>query len=608
MKVSIFICILLSIGTVLKGQALQFDSRSDADPLLAPFYHGVASGDPLPNAVIIWTRLTPGEPGEYQINWRIATDTLFTNVVNTGVVSTDVEKDYTVKTDVTGLQANTWYYYDFEIDGIHSIIGRTKTAPVGPVLQTRLAVVSCADYQNGYYNAYRNIVQRNNVDAVIHLGDYIYEYAASSSLGREHEPPGETIQLEDYRTRYSHYRLDPDLRLLHQQFPMICVWDDHESANNAWMGGAQNHTEGAEGNWEDRKAYSIRAHEEWLPIRKPDSDNTNRIYRKFSYGNLAEIFMLDTRIIGRDEQGAGSSSTRKLLGEEQMEWLKEGLTSSTKTWKIIGQQVMMAPLLAFSNPVNNDQWDGYPSDRADLLQHILQNDIRNVAVLTGDIHSAWANDIPFGSYNNSNVNAITGSAAVEFVTTSITSASLPLGIPLALIQSQNNHIRYADLTRKGYYVLDITPAKIQADYIFVSTITNTSFTTTFGAHWFANEGERFLRQGSQPSLALFPQQALAPTLPQIPIIVKTTFTFDVLGVYPNPANDKVVIQYNAFNGGNLNLVVTNMEGKELLNKQIEQAKIGLNYTEINLSNFTTGAYIVNCIQGTQVKKWKIIKL
>lgn len=566
-------------------------SRSNLDPLLAPFYHGVASGDPMHDRVIIWTRLTPDESGTYEIAWRVATDTLMQNVIASGSAFTSDEKDYTVKIDVTGLQADSWYYYDFQIDGFRSLIGRTKTTPLSPNgNKARLAVVSCADYQNGYYNAYRDIAQRNEVEAVIHLGDYIYEYAASSSINRTHEPENETITLEDYRTRYSHYRLDPDLRFLHQQLPFICVWDDHESANNAWNGGAQNHTPATEGNWFERKTNSIQANEEWLPIRKPDANNSERIYRKLSYGGLFDLFMLDTRLIGRDEQGSGAANNRKLLGEVQFEWLMHEMQTSNAQWKIIGQQVMMAPLLAFGIAVNNDQWDGYPGERQALLQEITTKNINNVVVLTGDIHTSWANDVPFGSYNNSNLDAVTGSAMVEFITTSITSQSLPLPLPLSLIQSQNRHVRWADLTRKGYFILDITSDKVQADYVFVSTIANQQFSTSFGAHWFVNNNERFLRQTNQATLPNA-QAPLAPLLPIPTSINEKNPLASLVGIYPNPFEDKLLLQFNLFEPQRVQLALSDLNGKIVWQYESELLNQGLHYLEIFPENINKGLYI-----------------
>ncbi|MTI21611.1 T9SS type A sorting domain-containing protein [Fulvivirga sp. RKSG066] len=283
------------------------------DPALKPFYHGVASGDPLQNRVIIWTRVTPESDGTIPVSWRVATDPNMTNVVNNGVYYTDASKDYTVKVDVGGLLSATTYYYDFNALGATSITGRTRTAPEGDINQLRFAVVSCSNYQDGYFNAYERISERNDIDALIHLGDYIYEYEAggygySEDVNRGHIPENEIISLMDYRIRYSYYRLDPQLRKAHQQLPFITIWDDHEFANNAYMDGAENH-QSNEGEWNARKNNAYQAYFEWMPIRS--TEDPNRIYRKINYGNLMDLILLDTRVEGREKQEDSLIGKRK---------------------------------------------------------------------------------------------------------------------------------------------------------------------------------------------------------------------------------------------------------------------------------------------------------
>jgi alkaline phosphatase D len=272
-------------------------TRSGAIECLAPFFHGVASGDPQQDRVILWTRVTTDSTNAV-VNWRIASDTAITNIINSGTVTTDDTKDFTVKVDATGLQPFTWYYYEFETEGKRSVRGRTRTLPVGDIDSLRFAIVSCADYTNGYYNAYAKITERNDIFAVIHLGDYIYEYGGGTAP-RNHEPSNEILTLGDYRIRHSHYKLDEDLMRLHQQYPFFAVWDDHETANNAWFGGAENHTPGTEGDWFDRKAAGVHAYYEWMPLRMPDPAETMRIFRKFNIGDLIDLYMMDTRLQGR---------------------------------------------------------------------------------------------------------------------------------------------------------------------------------------------------------------------------------------------------------------------------------------------------------------------
>jgi alkaline phosphatase D len=243
----------------MMGQMLVAQStRSLPDEELFPFYHGVASGDPLEDRVIIWTRVTPVEAKDnVEVAWRMATDTGMVNIVAEGVFDTNLGRDFTVKVDVENLNPGTWYYYDFMALDNYSLRGRTRTLPSGDVDHLRFAVASCSNYEHGYFNAYKHIAFRNDLQAVLHLGDYQYEYQVGGYSafieGRQNEPANETITLEDYRIRHSHYKLDEDLRAAHQQYPWFTVWDDHEFANNAWVGGAENHDAG-EGLWSDRKA------------------------------------------------------------------------------------------------------------------------------------------------------------------------------------------------------------------------------------------------------------------------------------------------------------------------------------------------------------------
>ena len=406
----LFLLFLLFFGSSLYAiDPIDITQRSTVDTSLVPFYHGVASGDPTPNAVIIWTRVTPETPGIVNGTWRVALDTNFTSVVQSGTFSADSTQDYCVKIDVSGLQPNTWYFYEFTALGRNSLTGRTKTAPVGGINQLRFAFVFCSNYPNGYFNSYDRIKERNDIDAVLHLGDYIYEYGTGVGSPRTDQLPNyEILKLADYRQRYSTYRLDPSLRKAHQQYPFITVWDDHETANNSYTNGSDNHTPGTEGPWNLRKSAGQEANDEWLPKRLQETGNTNKIWRKISYGNLADIFMLDTRLYDRSLQGGNANdSNRHIIGNEQMQWLKTELINSTAKWKILGQQVMMGNLTPFGITVNNDQWDGYNAERKKLYDIILNNNIKNVIVLTGDIHTAWAMDLPYNTatYNANNLSA-----------------------------------------------------------------------------------------------------------------------------------------------------------------------------------------------------------
>lgn len=582
-------------------------SRNAIDPTTAPFYHGIASGDPLPTAVIIWTRLTVDNPqGTLSVNWRMATDTALSNVVASGTATTDASRDYTVKVDVTALQPNTWYYYDFEYNGTRSLIGRTRTAPTGNQSQLRFAVVSCSSYEHGYFNVYSDLSQRNDFDAVLHLGDYIYEYAvggySAGIANRTYEPTNEIVTLSDYRTRYSHYRLDPDLRAVHRQYPFINVWDDHESANDSWNGGAQNHTEGAEGAWVDRKAAAIQAHEEWLPIRKPDPTNPERIYRNFSFGSLADLIMLDTRLYARDEQGSGAANTRSMLGYEQRQWLYNNLSTSSAQWKLIGQQVMMAPLTLFGITVNDDQWDGYPAERDSLYAHLTTNGINDAVVLTGDIHTAWANDLPKSGYVSS-----TGanSAGVEFVTTSVTSPGFPIGAGATLIQSVNPHIKYVNLADKGYLILDLTAQKAQADYYKVSTVTSTDFSTSWDGGRFTAAGENHISQATTATSGSgYPVLAPLPGTPSG--IVKNTAPV-IVSVAPNPFVDRFVIQLGVLVQGDINLLLTDLSGRAISKTTLQNVTPGIQYVEFDGEQLPGGTYVLQVVSKSGKSTHRVVR-
>lgn len=365
------------------------------DDLLAPFFHGVASGDPLPSGVVLWTRVTPDtQLPEVEVGWEIAKDDAFQEVALSGKVTTGPDKDYTVKVDISeGLEAGTQYYYRFRaLDGT-SMTGKTMTAPQ-LAESLRFAVVSCSNYEFGYFNAYARIAEEKNLSAVIHLGDYIYEYGpgryGDTTIGRINIPAHEIISLQDYRDRYAQYRLDPDLRAVHASHPFINIWDDHEITNNSYKEGAENH-QPDEGDYETRKAIARQVYYEWLPIRDGDAH-----YRSFSFGDLADLIMLDERLAGRTKQADSltdvslQSEERSMLGQEQLAWFQQQLRGSNARWKLIGNQVIFSYLdwgfPTFS--INLDAWDGYPIEQQAIADFIEGNKIENLIFLTGDTHSS----------------------------------------------------------------------------------------------------------------------------------------------------------------------------------------------------------------------------
>jgi alkaline phosphatase D len=468
----------------------------------ALFSHGVASGDPLTDRAIVWTRVSPEAEGEVQVFWEISLDADFTQRMNAGWATTSAEVDYTVKVDATGLIAGRAHYYRFWLEGVSSPIGRTKTAPLDGVQHLRFGVVSCSSFSHGYFHVYERLAERPDLDAILHLGDYIYEYASGGygSL-RDYEPAHEIVSLEDYRTRYSQYRRDEQLQAVHRQHPFICVWDDHESANDSWSGGAQNHQPDTEGEWADRKAAAQQAYSEWMPIR---AESPEVIYRRLRYGDLAELFMLDTRLVGRDEQGGpadAADESRTLLGFDQEAWLEQGLVSTTAQWKLLGQQVMIAPLELNGTAINFDQWDGYDAARERLLGFIEDEGVDDVVVLTGDIHTSWASDVPSksSSYDRAKQK---GSILTEFVTPAVTSPGLIEGADNSLIEALRPsfpHIQYFDLTFRGYIVLDVTSRRVHADWYYVDGIGPDQGAEFHGASWSVSSGHPYVIEEDGPT-------------------------------------------------------------------------------------------------------------
>lgn len=496
----------------------------------AMFLHGVASGDPLSDRVIIWTRVTPRLPVPVPVLWEVALDAGFRRIFRRGEVKAHAATDYTVKVDVTGLPADARLFYRFRAHGQLSPVGRTRTLALGALDQVKLAVFSCANYPAGFFHAYAEAAKLDDVFAAVHLGDYIYEYGRdgyasvdAASLDRLSEPASELLTLDDYRRRHAQYRTDPDLQALHAAMPMFAVWDDHEISNDTWREGAENHTELTEGAFADRRAAAIRAYHEWLPTRLADPSRPEVIYRSFTFGDLLSLHLLDTRVISRDRQldyadyfgPAGFDSSgfaadltdpdRQMLGAAQQAWLTRQLTGSRTTWDMLGEQVLMArmnvptPLvlgqIGFSDysallfkaqtapasltqqergilaqpaiPYNLDAWDGYAVARESVLGTASALD-KNLVVLAGDTHNAWASDLA----------DFAGKAVgVEFATPSVSSPGLeeyfPSEDPVAVAAGLTQIIgplRYANTHQRGFMIVTATRDECRAEWRYVDTV------------------------------------------------------------------------------------------------------------------------------------------
>lgn len=498
----------------------RLEAMQVADPV---FRHGVASGDPLVDRVMLWTRVTASGDAA-KVRWVVATDPKLARVVARGEGSTGPARDFTVKVDVAGLRPGTTYYYRFDAAGAQSPVGRTRTLPAAGVSRIRLGVASCSNYPFGYFNAYAALARRSDLDAVLHLGDYIYEYANArfgdgTALGRIPEPDAEIVTLADYRARHAQYKADPDSQAVHRQHPFIVVWDDHELANNAWSGGAENHNpDKGEGDWSARRSAAVRAYLEWMPIREDPASIGPRIYRTLRWGNLADLIMLDTRLVGRDQQAASrddiatiESASRSLLGPLQEEWLGSELRRSRRggtRWQVLGQQVMFAPQTPPGRPTTNaDSWDGYRVTRDRVFDMVEQLKIDSFAVLTGDVHSSWAYDLPRRPFDAYDPATGRGSVGLEFAGTSVTSVS-NLGVgpdgeaQLSAVKAARPHLHYVDGRYRGYYVVDLTRERLQADFFAMKTILDRTADERFVKGFAAPAGEMHLTEQASPAPAM----------------------------------------------------------------------------------------------------------
>ena len=508
---------LIVLSSCLKTDKPKIPLKDDGTSVyykvsLKPFYHGVASGDPLSDRVIIWTRITPDyQVPSVNVDWEVATDQTFTDIVNKGTVQTDSTKDYTIKVDVTNLQPGSTYYYRFSGLGGTSLVGKTRTLSATTPDHLRLAIVSCSNFEAGYFNAYGRIAEIEDLDAVVHLGDYIYEYErggyGDTSLYRKHLPPYEIVSLSDYRTRYAQYRLDPDFRKVHQNHPFITIWDDHEIANNAYVAGAENHQADIEGSYLTRKKAAVQTYMEWMPIREANGD---KIYRSFEFGDLAELIMLDGRLEGRVAPVDSISHTkyweedRTMISHQQMEWLMERLTTSSARWKIIGNPVIfsdfdMSSIWDGADKRNLDSWDGYPAQKKMISDQLSQQQVKDVLIVTGDTHTSMA----FESIANAlEDKELSPAFAVEFATPSISSSNPGTHDPPEVVLKReqeayqaNPHMKYMDLSDHGYLILQIEPEVARAEWHYVDRVDSISTQVNMGKSLIVKSGTYKLLEG-----------------------------------------------------------------------------------------------------------------
>jgi alkaline phosphatase D len=451
------------------------------------FPHAVASFEPTTTSVLLWTRLARGT----EVDWTIARDPGLADAVASGTATTSAERDHTVVVDVGGLEPATSYWYCFTAAGERSPVGRTRTLPGDGADRFRIATVCCARYSVAPLGVYRAVAERE-VDLVLHLGDYIYEDDGSHG-GREHDPPRVATTLDDYRRRIAQIRADPDTRALHLRHPMVTIWDDHDLADNAWATGAKAHDPEEHGPWEARAAAAAQARQEWLPGRLQDPSDPLTTWRSMLVGDLAELLLLDTRLQGRDRQAGDDESPdlddphRSLLGDRQRTWLAERLADTSRPWAVVASGVVVNELeISWPPPfrwvnallpngyaildgrvLHDDQWDGYPAERARLAGWLRARGEAGgrTVLLSGDVHSSWALEGPSDADREP--------VAVEVTTPAVSSAAmgrahLP-GMWRLLDRAANDlaHVRWADVTERGYCVTEIDRDAVSATWWFV---------------------------------------------------------------------------------------------------------------------------------------------
>ncbi|MGD9811966.1 MAG: alkaline phosphatase [Sphingobium sp.] len=517
----------VSLASSWPGEAISQQSKNRV------FRHGVASGDPGQTSLILWTRVEPDGTGEQQVQWQLARDPGFADVLKAGSVTTSSSTDYTVKVLADGLKPGERYHYRFQARGEISPVGRTRTLPEGSPDRLGVALVSCSNFPWGYFNAYDAIARDPMVDIVLHTGDYIYEYGADGwgaesgrKLGRAHEPAHEIVSLSDYRTRHAQYRTDPSLQLMTATHPFIACWDDHESANNPWLLGAQNHQPETEGSWFERRAAAIRAYYEWMPIREPGvGRNRAQFWRSYRFGDLATLVTLETRHTGRAEQidyrqyadkvktqtdadhlkhAVIGAPDRPMISVEMEDFLSGELSRSVKAgepWRVICNATLLARLnvpdligagllpqpdaagisdnmkaLAWKAkwglPIYTDSWDGYGWARESFYSLCRDAGASDLIVLTGDSHSFWANQL---------ADAEKRPVGVELGTAGVTSPGDFLdsgfGPPLSkkldkAFTDMVEEVVWTDNFHQGYVRLDLRRDAAQANFVGMSTVTS----------------------------------------------------------------------------------------------------------------------------------------
>ena len=526
------------------------------------FSHGIASGDPMAKAVILWTRITPDDPmvGTVEVIWEMDLDANFGSLAASGTFTTHAARDWTVKVDAADLEAGTAYYYRFRVGDKTSPIGLTKTLARESIKSARFAVVSCANWEHGYFNAYDHIARQDHFDAFIHLGDYYYEYGAGTydsgsdiEIPRRHVPEHEIISLEDYRLRHGQYRSDPSLQGVSAKMPMIAIWDDHETSNDSWKDGAQNHQDD-EGTWEARRQAALRAYYEWMPVREPRTGRLRSdLFRSYDWGDLLTLVTIETRLTARAEpfeienhyaeiKAEGNADkfkaeklgdpSREMLGQVQSDFIINTLKASKesgKAWRVMANQVIMGRLLTtdmepyidedamkvvekdwpgvrdsialskYNLPVYPDSWDGYPVARENFYQRLIKEDIKDIVVLTGDAHEFWMNDLTSETGEKVGVECVTTSVSSKTLTSYLGDATADYSL---LLTQSNPDARYYNALHNGYIDFALTRSKGVVRMMGVSTVKSQEYTASEVAKFTIKPYKGSVKIGSPKGLNL----------------------------------------------------------------------------------------------------------
>ena len=495
------------------ASAAENDKPNQSSKIDYPFTLGIASGDPLPDGVVLWTRLAPDplnggglDKRAIPVQWEVALDANFNNIVKRGNEVSKPRLGHSIHVEVDGLEPSTWYYYRFKARDHISPTGRTKTAPTygSEVDQLNFAFVSCQNWPTGYFTAYQHLA-KDDLDLVVHLGDYIYEGNHSTKVRPTDYSAPEIYTLDDYRNRYALYKLDTDLQAAHANFPWIVTFDDHEVDNNYANDIPQDPQKQSRKDFMQRRSVAYQAYYEHMPLRRNSLPNRSdmQLYRRLAFGNLVEFNVLDTRQY-RDDQANGDGwkvptpesedPSRTMLGEQQERWLLDGLAASQTKWKVLAQQVFFAHRDGDFDPneeyVSMDAWDGYPGARQRIVDFLAEKDIKNTVVLTGDVHTNWANEIKvdFHDANSENV-------AVEFVGTSITSNGdgSDVNSNTAQYLKENPHIKFFNNYR-GYVRCKLTQDTWQTDYQVIPYVTRPGAPISTRASFIVEDGKPSLKQ------------------------------------------------------------------------------------------------------------------